>query len=65
MAKSFHIVNELRRDYSTQPVEIKYSECENLQTQNTNRLFVLSYSHDILSLIYQSKVIACPGLRNS
>ena len=47
-------LNGLGRDYSTHPVEIKYSACENLQTPNTNRMLEQSCSHDILSLIYHS-----------
>ena len=32
------VLNELGIDDSTQPVEMKYSVCENLQTPNTNRI---------------------------
>ena len=38
----------------TRLFEIKYTVCESLQTQNTDRMFVPSCGCDIVSLIYHS-----------
>ena len=51
---SLGFLKGLGREYSTQPVEIKYSVCGNLRTPNTNRMLAESCSHDIISLIYHS-----------